>query len=164
MQPPQRSLSSDRLPCVQSPFKYCCPVAYILIAIQNRNHTTWQTSWVQGHKSSTQLSRDSMSFWLLWIGKKIHEYTIVLANGDHFKGHTHCCLGMVPTALCKQEPGSAYYRCCWNVGIEPIRLQRRWVHKCLHARQIICKQIAFLQLIHTKCWAVVSVEGWVGYY
>ena len=35
--------------------------------------------------------------------EEMHEYTIVLANGDHFKGHTHCCLGMVPTALCKKN-------------------------------------------------------------
>ena len=91
---------------------------YTYIYIYTVSEATRQTSWVQWHNSSTQLWRDNMSFWLLWTGKKIHVYTIVLANGDHFKSHTHCCLGMVPTALCKQETSSAcYYRYCWNVGI-----------------------------------------------
>ena len=55
----------------------------------------------------------------LYFERNTHEYIVVLANGCHFKGHTHCYLGMVPKAFVKAgNPDSAcYYRYCWNVGI-----------------------------------------------
>ena len=55
-------------------------------------------------------------------------------------------------------------RYCWNVGIKSQSDCRGAKYTSLYMLyKSSVRQIAFLQLIHTKCWAVVSVEGWVGY-
>ena len=79
-----------------------------LMYIYTVSETTRQMSWVQWHKISTQLWIERQHELLTLMNwEEIHEYTIVLANGDHFKGHTHCCLEWCHQR--KQEHGSACY-------------------------------------------------------
>ena len=40
----------------------------------------------------------------LYFERSTHEYIVVLANGWHFKGHTHCCcLGLVSRVFVNNE-------------------------------------------------------------